>query len=111
MSPYTLSGRRMAALAMQPAVVDTFDLLVGGADSSMRVEELVVGAVGGKGRTAAELRRSGAVLLALRSGDGALRVGPGDEETLRPDDIVVAMGTRDQLTALAATLGPGPARR
>ena len=110
-SPYTLSDRRMAALAMQPAVVATFDLLVGGADTSMRVEELVVGAVGEKGRTAADLRRSGAVLLALRSGDGALRGGPGDEETLRPDDIVVAMGTRDQLTALAATLGPGPARR
>jgi voltage-gated potassium channel len=109
-SPYTLSGRRMAALAMQPAVVDTFDLLVGGADTSMRVEELVVGADAGKGRTAADLRRSGAVLLALRSGDGALRVGPGDDEALRPDDIVVAMGTRDQLTALAATLGPGPAR-
>ena len=110
-SPYTLSGRRMAALAMQPAVVDTFDLLVGGADISMRVEELVVGADGGKGRTAAVLRRSGAVLLALRSGDGALRVGPGDDEILRPDDIVVAMGTRDQLITLAATLGPGPARR
>jgi voltage-gated potassium channel len=110
-SPYTLSGRRMAALAMQPAVVDTFDLLVGGADISMRVEELVVGADGGKGRTAADLRRSGAVLLALRSGDGALRVGPGDDEILRPDDIVVAMGTRDQLITLAATLGPGPARR
>ena len=110
-SPYTLSGRRMAALAMQPAVVDTFDLLVGGADISMRVEELVVGADGGKGRTAADLRRSGAVLLALRSGDGALRVGPGDDETFRPDYIVVAMGTRDQLITLAATLGPGPARR
>ena len=110
-SPYTLSGRRMAALAMQPAVVDTFDLLVGGADTSMRVEELVVGADAGKGRTAADLRRSGAVLLALRSGDGALRVGPGDDEALHPDDIVVAMGTRDQLTALAAALGPGPARR
>ena len=110
-SPYTLSGRRMAALAMQPAVVDTFALLVGGADISMRVEELVVGADGGKGRTAADLRRSGAVLLALRSGDGALRVGPGDDEILRPDDIVVAMGTRDQLITLAATLGPGPARR
>jgi K+/H+ antiporter YhaU regulatory subunit KhtT len=77
----------------------------------MRVEELVVGADRGKGRTAADLRRSGAVLLALRSGDGALRVGPGDDEILRPDDIVVAMGTRDQLTTLAATLGPGPARR
>jgi len=105
-SPYTLSGRRMAALAMQPAVVDTFELLIGGADSSMRVEELVVGAAAGRAHTAADLRRSGAVLLALRSGDGALRVGPGDAEVLRPDDIVVAMGTRDQLTALAAALAP-----
>ena len=108
-SPYTLSGRRMAALAMQPAVVDTFDLLVGGADSSMRVEELVVGADARRARTAADLRRSGAVLLALRSGDGALRVGPSDEDVLRPDDIVVAMGTRAQLTALAAALGPASA--
>jgi voltage-gated potassium channel len=110
-SPYTLSGRRMAALAMQPAVVDTFDLLVGGSDISMRVEELVVGAATGRALTAADLRRSGAVLLALRSGDGALRVGPTDDAGLLPDDIVVAMGTRDQLTALAATLGPAPARR
>ena len=108
-SPYTLSGRRMAALAMQPAVVDTFDLLVAGADSSMRVEELVVGAAAGGRLTALDLRRSGAVLLALRSGDGALRVGPADDAALHTDDIVVAMGTRDQLTALAATLGPGPA--
>lgn len=87
-------------------MVDTFDLLVGGADSSMRVEELVVGADAGRARTAGDLRRSGAVLLALRSGDGALRVGPGDEDVLRQDDIVVAMGTRDQLTALAAALAP-----
>ena len=77
----------------------------------MRVEELVVGAVGGRGAPPPELRRSGAVLLALRSGDGALRVGPGDDESSRPDDIVVAMGTRDQLTALAGRPGPGPARR
>jgi voltage-gated potassium channel len=110
-SPYTLSGRRMASLAMQPAVVDTFDLLVGGADTSMRVEELVVGTDSGRQLVAADLRRSGAVLLALRSGDGALRVGPGDDEVLRPDDIVVAMGTRDQLTALAAVLAPTPASR
>ena len=49
------------------------------------------------------------MLLALRSGDGALRVGPRDDETLRPDDIVVAMGTRDQLNALAVALAPVPA--
>jgi len=109
-SPYTLSGRRMAALAMQPAVVDTFDLLVGGADTSMRVEELVVGAVGGRGAPrpscAAPGGAAGAALRRRRAAGG-----PGRRGDPPSDDIVVAMGTRDQLTALAATLGPGPARR
>jgi voltage-gated potassium channel len=105
-SPYSLSGRRMAALAVQPAVVDTFDLLTGGADGTMQVEELVVGS-SSDGLTAADLRRSGAVLLALQSSDGSLQVGPGDDVRLQPDDIVVAMGTRDQLSALAASLAPG----
>jgi voltage-gated potassium channel len=110
-SPYTLSGRRMAALALQPAVVDTFDLLTRGKDGSMIVEELVVGDGAATRLTAADLRRSGAVLLAFQCGDGTLRVGPGDEAPLHPDDIVVAMGTREQLTALAATLSPTGMRR
>jgi len=110
-SPYVLSGRRMAALATQPAVVDTFDLLIGGAEGAMQVEELEVGADSGRQLTAADLRRSGAVLLAFRYGDGTLRVGPGDEVPLHPDDIVVAMGTRDQLSALASALAPAAPRR
>ena len=105
-SPYTLSGRRMAALAMQPAVVDTFDLITGGTDTPMRVEELVVSADGGHGLTARELRQSGAVLLALRSSDGVLRVGPGDDEALSTDDILVAMGTNEQLARLAMAMRP-----
>jgi voltage-gated potassium channel len=105
-SPYTLSGRRMAALAMQPAVVDTFDLLTGGTDTPMRVEELVVSAEGAPGLTARDLRQSGAVLLALRSSDGVLRVGPGDDERLAVDDILVAMGTTEQLARLAVAMRP-----
>lgn len=111
-SPYTLSGRRMAALAVQPAVVDTLDHLAarGGADGSMQVEELVVGDGPAERLTAGDLRRSGAVLLALQCGDGTLRVGPEDAAPLHAGDIVVAMGTRPQLTALAASLAPRPAR-
>jgi voltage-gated potassium channel len=107
-SPYTLSGQRMAALALQPAVVDTFDILAEGTDTPMRVEELVVSGHAPEGLTAGTLRSSGAVLLALRSSDGALRVGPGDAEVLRPDDIVVAIGTREQLAVLATSLRPVP---
>lgn len=110
-SPYTLSGRRMAALALQPAVVDTFDVLARGTIEAMRVEELVVPSGVGDGITAGALRSSGAVLLALRSTDGRLRVGPEDSETLKPDDIVVAMGTRDQLAALASSLRPAAVSR
>jgi voltage-gated potassium channel len=76
----------------------------------MQVEELEVGADSGRELTAAQLRRSGAVLLAFRYSDGTLRVGPHDEVPIHPDDIVVAMGTRDQLTALAAALGPAGSR-
>ena len=107
-SPYTLSGRRMAALALQPAVVDTFDVLTRGTAAAMRVEELVVPATIGDELDVATLRKSGAVLLALRSADGSLRVGPGDAERLKPDDIVVAMGTREQLADMASSLRPTP---
>jgi K+/H+ antiporter YhaU regulatory subunit KhtT len=46
------------------------------------------------------------VLLALRSSDGVLRVGPGDDEALSTDDILVAMGTNEQLARLAMAMRP-----
>jgi voltage-gated potassium channel len=107
-SPYTLAGRRMAALALQPAVVDTFEVLTRGTATGMRVEELMMPTTGADELTVGDLRRSGAVLLALRSSNGNLRVGPPDGERLTPDDIVVAMGTREQLSELASRLRPTP---
>jgi voltage-gated potassium channel len=105
-SPYTLSGRRMAALALQPAVVDTIDLVLAGAEGSrMAVEELVV-PDGTRSLDAGSLRRSGAVLLAVRSPSGELSVAPEDGHGVRPDDLIVAMGTREQLDSLADALRP-----
>jgi len=104
-SPYTISGRRMAALALQPAVVDTIDIVMGGESGTMAIEELVVPA-GASGLTAGALRRSGAILLAVRSPAGALSVGPPDAQELHPDDLIVAMGMRSQLDALADALRP-----
>ncbi|HEV7678958.1 MAG TPA: potassium channel family protein [Candidatus Dormibacteraeota bacterium] len=104
-SPYTISGRRMAALALQPAVVDTIDIVMGGESGTMAIEELVVPAGTGP-LTAGGLRRSGAVLLAVRSPKGDLSVGPDDSHALDTEDLVVAMGTRSQLDALADALRP-----
>jgi voltage-gated potassium channel len=109
-SPYTLSGSRMAALALQPNVVDALDMVMTGTGTAVRIEEMVVGAAAND-LSAGDLRRSGATLLALGSPQGELIVGPKDDELLAKDDLVVAMGSRDQLRALATALGPrNPAR-
>jgi len=104
-SPYTTSGRRMAALALQPAVVDVVDMVLGGEGSAMAIEELVVPEATAL-PSAADLRRSGAILLAVRSADGGLSVGPEDESRLAAGDLIVAMGTPPQLEALAGALRP-----
>ncbi len=104
-SPYTASGSRMAALAMQPAVVDVLDL-VSAPGTHMSIEELVVPEGAAGGITAGALRRSGATLLAVQSKGGGISVGPRDEQPLKESDIVVAMGTGDQLDALAGLLHP-----
>lgn len=104
-SPYTTSGMRMAALAMQPAVVDVLDIVAGGTTTT--IEELVVPEDANGRLSAATLRRSGATLLAVRSADGKIQVSPPDEYALRRDDVVVAMGTHAQVDALANTLRPG----
>lgn len=103
-SPYTLSGRRMAALALQPAVVDVLDMVLT-EGAGMAVEELVVPPGAGP-MTVGSLRRHGAFLLALRGGEGSLAVAPDDAQALAADDLLVAMGTPDQLAALASALRP-----
>jgi voltage-gated potassium channel len=104
-SPYTTSGLRMAALAMQPAVVDVLDI-VAQRGTQMSIEELVVPPSTAERVTAGSLRRSGATLLAVRTGDGTIIVSPDDAHGFGRDDIVVAMGTREQLESLADLLRP-----
>jgi voltage-gated potassium channel len=103
-SPYTTTGRRMAALALQPAVVDVIDMVTreGG---SMAIEELVVPPAT-QTLTAGALRRSGALLLAVRAAGGRLSVGLDDAAPLAPGDLLVVMGTPEQLTTVATTLSP-----
>jgi voltage-gated potassium channel len=103
-SPYTTTGRRMAALALQPAIVDVIDMVTS-EGGSMAIEELVVPA-STESLTAGELRRSGALLLAVRSAGGRLSVGPDDDAVLSAGDLLVVMGSPEQLTSLASALSP-----
>jgi voltage-gated potassium channel len=106
-SPYRMAGHRMAELAVRPALVDVLDTLHhGGAE--IGVEEMLVGkgmAAVGKTIEEAGLRSAdGAKLLAVRRRDGALHVNPAGDLTLEEGDLVVAIGSEEQLIASAAQL-------
>lgn len=108
-SPYRMAGHQIAALAMRPALVEVMETLHhGGAD--IAVEEMVVpGGSPVAGRTLEStglLDRGGAQLLALRRADGTMHVSPPPDLVVQEGDLIVALGTAEQLEATAGLLSP-----
>ena len=106
-SPYRMAGHRMAELAVHPALVDVLDTLHHG-ESEIGVEEILVGssmAVVGKSlNETGLLDTTGAKILALRRRDGTLHSNPSAELRIEEGDLVIALGSEDQLLATAAIL-------
>ena len=106
-SPYLMAGHRMAELAIRPAMVDFLDTLHQG-ESGIGVEEMAVtsgtGAVGKTLDEAGLLSAEAARVLALRRRDGTVSINPAAETKLEDGDLVIALGTEDQLFASAAKL-------
>ena len=106
-SPYLMAGHRMAELAVRPEMVDLLDSLHLG-QSGIGVEEMLIGAglavVGKTIDDAGLLGPAAARLLALRRGDGTLHVSPDGNIRLEEGDLLIALGTEDQLFASAAML-------
>ena len=106
-SPYLMAGHRMAELAIRPAMVDVIDTLHHG-KAGIGVEEMVVStATRAAGRTLEEAGLLGtdtAKVLAVRKLDGTISVNPPASVRLEDGDLVIALGTEDQLFASAARL-------
>jgi voltage-gated potassium channel len=106
-SPYVMAGRRMADLALRPALVDVLDTLHHG-DGGIGVEEmLIANGTAVAGRSLAEaglLDPDAARVLAVRKADGTVNVNPAPETRLGDGDLVIALGTQDQLFSSAAKL-------
>jgi voltage-gated potassium channel len=118
-SPYVAGGRTMAATALRPLAVSFMDLLAG---SDCEVEEfqlsddpLDLGDLNGASLAQLQLgRRSGALVLAIRnplasqlsSGDPEpLLANPGGDVRLAPGQLLVVMGSKQQLQQFADLLG------
>jgi voltage-gated potassium channel len=103
-SPYVMAGHRMAELAIRPAMVDVLDTLHHG-ELGIGVEEMVVAAnTKAVGKTVDELgllAPDAAKLLAVRRRDGQLHVNPNGGLRLDEGDLLIALGTEDQIFASA----------
>jgi voltage-gated potassium channel len=101
-SPYGLTGRRMAVLAVQPSVLEVLDLLNLGWD--IRLEEVAVrGGTHLDGLTIAEARAryAGVAILALKKPGSEVLANPGREVRLAPGDLIVALGPAEILNRMA----------
>lgn len=110
-SPYITGGKRMAAAALRPQVVNFLDGILTGAERTVYVEEFLLlpesCPIVGKTLAEAELgRQSGALILAIRRDDGGLIFAPTADTRLYPGDMVITMGNADQLRLLSQIISP-----
>lgn len=114
-SPYITGGRRMAAAALRPQVMDFVDGILTGTNRSLYMEEFLIDPAScpcvGQTLTEANIRASSGVLvLAIRRADGTLIGGPTADTSLQAMDVLVCMGTVEQLRRLNQILSPLEAR-
>ncbi len=108
-SPYVVGGRRMAAAALRPQVIDFVDGITSASERSLHMEEFLLedGRCSCVGRTLQESDvrgRSGALILAIRRADGELIPGPTAQVRFRAGDLLICLGTTEQLQQLEALL-------
>jgi voltage-gated potassium channel len=102
--PYGLGGRRMAQMAIRPNVVEFLEVVMHDEELELLLEELTI-ALGSDlenkqiGSTAIR-GTTGAMLVAIRQRTGRMVVAPSADVVLSAGDIVVALGTREQLEKL-----------
>ncbi len=110
-SPYITGGKRMAAAALRPQVMDFVDGIISGTDRQLYMEEFLldpatspfVGQTLGQAKLRAQ---TGALLLAIRRAHGELIGGPTADTLFMSGDLLIAMGTAEQLRDLNQLLGP-----
>lgn len=110
-SPYITGGKRLAAAAMRPQVMDFVDGIVTGSDRAFYMEEVSIESatcpyVGQSLRDTNLRAQSSAMIIAIRRSDGELIPGPGGDTRLLEGDVVTCMGTQEQLGTLVRLLIP-----
>jgi voltage-gated potassium channel len=104
-SPYYIAGRRLAALAIKPVASDFLDTVMHGEHLEFGLQEIPIDdqtSLIGKSLGEIQVRQqSGATILAIRRADGGFDLQPLAGTRIEKNDILVAIGTQEQLDLLA----------
>ena len=108
-NPQSIGGSRMAAFVLQPHVTEFLDVVMHDRDIEFRLEEVAVPAgsvVAGRTLRDAQIRDlTGALVLALRNRAGEFVSNPAPEQMITAGDVLIAIGTSAELTALGGLVG------
>ena len=108
-SPNTIGARRMAMLALRPAVVDFIDTIIYTSGREMQLENVDIGKNSRLVGLTVKATRSetGITVLAARKKRGRLITNPADDETIEDGDQLIVIGTKERLAALEEALEAG----
>ncbi|MBF2062994.1 MAG: potassium channel protein [Calothrix sp. C42_A2020_038] len=110
-SPYITGGKRMAAAALRPQVMDFVEGVLTGGNRQIYMEQLLLDpavcpVVGLTLQKACLRAQTGALVLAIQRADGSLIGGPTGDTLLLPGDVLICMGTAEQLRSLNQIIEP-----
>jgi voltage-gated potassium channel len=109
-SPYVIGGQRVAQAVLRPAVVDFIELATRSEHLALQIEETQIAA--GSSLAGISLGESGVrqtleiIILALKKPDGKMVFAPSPDVALEPGDILITVGSREQLDRLEALARP-----
>lgn len=109
--PYSTAGREMAKLVLRPQVAAFLDVASTQGGPEFQFEEIEVkddcGQAGSSIRDLRVRERTGAMIIGLRKRDGSFDTTPSPDSVLDVGDVMIGVGTPDELRALEELFAPG----
>ena len=111
--PYSTAGKEMAKLVLRPQVAAFLDIVSTSGGPELLFEEIEVKeSCREAGKSIRELRirqQTGAMIVALRKGDGTFDTTPEPDAVLDVGDVMIAAGTPEELGRLEELFAPAEA--
>jgi len=109
-SPSVMGGRRMAISILKPVSVDFVETLIHRHDVEIEIEEIIITPesplAGQKLRESQIKNRTGTMVVAMKRGDEIIN-NPSADEVIHGNDLLIVLGTREQLARLEALAAGG----